>query len=138
MTDFGSILEQGEKDNRASVSRLIREKGDDRSQGRPAAPTLTRLRTMEPQDSIDLHGLKRDAALASLEVFISNCVSKGLRKVAVVTGKGIHSEQGAPVLRQAAADYLNSCGKVSRILTPPAQSGGSGVLWVILKGPVSH
>lgn len=51
-----------------------------------------------PQEHLDLHGLTGQEAEAKVTNFLLTARQKGLRTVAVITGKGLHSK-GLPVLR---------------------------------------
>lgn len=51
-----------------------------------------------PQERLDLHGLTGPEAERKVTNFLLTARKKGLRTVAVITGKGLHS-QGLPVLR---------------------------------------
>ena len=50
------------------------------------------------QDEIDLHGLTREEARVSLLNFLENAKNKKYNRVRVITGKGLHSENGQSVL----------------------------------------
>lgn len=92
-----------------------------------------KLKTMMHQDQIDLHGYTLEAALAELQEFLAASSRQGLRKVLVIHGKGYHSD-GKPVLAGAVRRYLESCPLAGQLLVPPAKYGGSGALWVMLRG----
>ena len=53
---------------------------------------------MRPEATIDLHGLHQDEAEQQLNYFIGNCKAKGLHKVMIIHGKGIHTSGTDPVL----------------------------------------
>lgn len=91
-----------------------------------------RLKAKKPEARIDLHGMKAAEAEAALASFLEACARRGLEKVLVVTGKGIHS-QGEPVLGKAARRVIEACPYAGRYGTADAASGGGGALWVILK-----
>ena len=48
---------------------------------------------MQPEASLDLHGLTRDEAWERLDMFITECKRRGLRKVLLIHGKGNHSQE---------------------------------------------
>lgn len=91
-----------------------------------------RLKALKPEARIDLHGLKAAEAEASLAAFLEAASRRGLEKILVVTGKGIHS-QGEPVLGKVARRVIETSPWAGRFGTADAASGGGGALWVILR-----
>ena len=83
---------------------------------------------------LDLHGLTREEALASLERFVTGAHNRGQKAVLVITGKGNNSPE-EPVLRGAVAGWLRDRGKgmVAEFSPAPRQMGGSGAFVVFLK-----
>lgn len=83
---------------------------------------------------LDLHGLTRDEALASLTPFLSAARAAGEKGVLVITGRGIHSVDG-PVLQQTVAGWLRDQGRelVAEFAPAPAEMGGSGAFVVFLR-----
>jgi DNA-nicking Smr family endonuclease len=88
---------------------------------------------MKPQDEIDLHGLTSDIAALKVSEFLVNSRNKGLKKVSIITGKGLHSENGKCVLREVALEEIRFSNIVREAYHPKAIDGGSGVIWVIFK-----
>jgi DNA-nicking Smr family endonuclease len=86
---------------------------------------------------LDLHGLTREEALASLERFVAGAYNRGQKAVLVITGKGNNSPE-EPVLRGAVAGWLRDRGKgmVAEFSPAPRQMGGSGAFVVFLKEKV--
>jgi DNA-nicking Smr family endonuclease len=83
---------------------------------------------------LDLHGLTRDEALASLAHFVAGAFNRGQKAVLVITGKGNNSPD-EPVLRGAVAGWLRDRGKgmVAEFTPAPRQMGGNGAFVVFLK-----
>lgn len=83
---------------------------------------------------LDLHGLTRDEALASLAPFLSAARAAGEKGVLVITGKGAHSVEG-PVLQQTVAGWLRDQGRdlVAEYAPAPAELGGSGAFVIFLR-----
>ncbi len=83
---------------------------------------------------LDLHGLTRDEALASLSRFVTGAYNRGQKAILVITGKGNNSP-GEPVLLSAVASWLRESGKkmVAEFAPAPRQMGGSGAFVVFLK-----
>ncbi len=153
--DFAQILDDWEKgkakrkaqhNGAGEESRQVLEKWLDSEEnwkyydkGSPepeddAAAKRQRLRRMEPEDELDLHGLTIDESLVRLDRFLREAVHRGLRKVLIVHGKGNHSKSGA-VLPKAVVEYLQKSPVAGEIGTPRREKGGSGATWVIIKNP---
>lgn len=90
------------------------------------------LRKIEPEDQIDLHGLTLEQSLSRLDRFLSEALSRGLRKVLIVHGKGHHSK-GPAVLPKAVLEYLQQSPIAGELGIPRREKGGSGATWVIIK-----
>lgn len=85
--------------------------------------------------TLDLHGLRQAEAHRRLGQFLAQCQDTGKRCVVVVTGKGLHKEEGG-VLRAAVPRWLNEPGNRERVLsfdyTQP-RHGGTGALYILLR-----
>lgn len=89
---------------------------------------------MKPEARLDLHGLHQDQAQIKLESFINDCCKRGLHKVIIIHGKGIHTTGTDPVLGELVRKFIERdkrCGSSGHPKTK--QEGGSGATWVILK-----
>jgi len=94
------------------------------------ADDRVRVDRLAPQDSIDLHGLTVDDALAATGRFISAGVARGLRKVVVIHGKG---RNGEGVLKRQIRAYLERHPDTGAMGYSRGQDGGRGALWVVLR-----
>ena len=109
----------------------MKEKGDGKVKRRTF--TFTELKRMDPQATLDLHGETQKDSEVKVREFLSSSLSNGLRKISIITGKGLHSEDGQGVLREVAEGILRESDAVSDISNAPLSKGGSGALWVVLK-----
>ena len=128
---FSSILSQYEK--RApekTFDEIMKEKEEKKE--KPQL-TISKLRTMMPQATLDLHGYTLEEAEKAVKAFLDECVENKLRKISIITGKGLHSEDGKGVLRDAVSAMLDSSDAVREKNSAPLSAGGSGALWIILK-----
>ncbi len=91
------------------------------------------LRVMKPEARIDLHGYNRDEAWLKLDSFVENCLKKGIKKIEIVHGKGIHSNGSDPVLGKMVKSFIEQNKHLGASGHPNRNHGGSGVTWVILK-----
>jgi DNA-nicking Smr family endonuclease len=85
--------------------------------------------------TLDLHGLRQVEAHRRLEAFLADCQAAGKRCVLVVTGKGLHKEEGG-VLRGAVPHWLNEAPNRGRVLSfdyAQQKHGGTGALYILLR-----
>lgn len=64
--------------------------------------------------------------------FLDECRRRKLTKVLIITGKGIHSRQGMPVIKPFLKKYLSEQPYVLRVYEGRRDRGGTGTLEVIL------
>lgn len=106
----------------------------------PVAPQASprRMKQLERgqlkiEDQLDLHGLTVEEASTRVDFFLQNAIYRGLGTVLVITGKGLHSDEG-PVLRLAMEKILESQSElVVEWGTAPRRHGGNGALVVFLR-----
>ena len=91
------------------------------------------LKSMHPEARIDLHGLTRDEAWAKLEAFVNDCLRRGLKKIEIVHGKGIHSHGTDPVLGQMVRTFIEQNKHLGTSGHNDKNHGGTGATWVLLK-----
>ncbi len=131
---------------RASLDRLVGggvEFVVSRSDGvegrrRSASPRTVRMLRegrLPPKASLDLHGLTRQEARPKIRAFVREAHRRGHRTIAIVHGKGSHSEGGIGVLCDVVVEVLSRGGAaplVDAFATAPAPLGGDGVMLVQL------
>lgn len=92
------------------------------------------LLNMAPEAHLDLHGLHQDEAQQSLDRFITDCKARGLRKVLIIHGKGIHTSGSDPVLGELVRRFIEHDKRCGASGHPKTKAeGGSGATWVLLK-----
>ena len=88
------------------------------------------------QAHVDLHGLTRAEAGGTLERFIHDARIAGHRCVLVITGRGLHSKDQLPILRESVQGWL-SRGRVARqvlaFTSARPKDGGAGAVYVLLR-----
>ena len=77
--------------------------------------------------NLDLHGLTRSVAAASVSEFLNRCAAQRLRCVRIVHGKGLG------VLKAKLRRWLPMKDEVLAFTQAPAAQGGSGALLVLLR-----
>lgn len=102
------------------------------------ARVVRRLRHGEyaVQGHLDLHGMLKDEAKVAVERFLREARSGGKRCVLLVHGRGLHSKDQLPVLKDALKRWLATArfGKhVLAFATARPQDGGAGALYVLLR-----
>lgn len=123
--------EEVEAQKEKSFDEIIQEKGD--LEVLRKDKSLNELRLMLPQATLDLHGMKQAEATGALESFIEDALDAGIEKVAIIHGKGLHSQDGEGVLKDLTDAVLSHLGVVREAKLAKPAYGGSGVTWVILK-----
>jgi len=99
---------------------------------------LKRLRGGEyaVQGHLDLHGKTREEARDAVGRFLVDSRRAGRRCVLIVHGRGNHSEDQIPVLKQAVRSWLER-GQISRLVlaftTARPHDGGAGAMYVLLR-----
>lgn len=99
---------------------------------------VTRLRRGEYalQGDLDLHGLSRAEAKDAVERFLLRCRQQGRRCVLIVHGRGLHSRDQIPILKEGVQGWLSQ-GKLARVVlafsTARPQHGGAGAVYVLLR-----
>jgi DNA-nicking Smr family endonuclease len=90
----------------------------------------------KPQAEFDFHGrgaLTMRKVQEMTDDFMQECRDRGLTKVLFITGKGLHSAKGMPVIKPFIKKYLTEKSFVERVYEGRFDRGGSGTLEVILK-----
>jgi DNA-nicking Smr family endonuclease len=82
---------------------------------------------------IDLHGLTSREAFKQLLDFLHDCVEEGCRCVHIVHGKGYHSPDNQPILKNDINFWLRQHKDVLAFCSAPLRAGGSGALYVLLR-----
>ncbi len=92
------------------------------------------IKTVKPQDSLDLHGLTRERALQSIKKFIFEAKKNNLKVVLIIHGKGFRSENKIAVLKDLVEYYIATEGKyyIRYSVEAPARLGGSGAKLIYL------
>jgi len=89
----------------------------------------------KPQEEFDFHdrGMLTPHDIRELaDEFLQECEDRGLTKVLFITGKGLHSRNGMPVIKPFLKKYLLEKPFVKRVYEGRRDRGGSGTLEVIL------
>ncbi|MBI3073506.1 MAG: Smr/MutS family protein [Deltaproteobacteria bacterium] len=102
------------------------------------AHLLRRLRAGDYaiQSTLDLHGLTRDEARKAVAIFIDRERAAHRRSVLIIHGRGLHSKDHIPVLKDEVKVWL-ARGRTGRAVlafcTARPSDGGVGALYVLLR-----
>jgi DNA-nicking Smr family endonuclease len=115
--------------------------GDEFIEGRVAGldPAIVRkLRRGEfsVQAHLDLHGKSRSEAKGEVDAFLRRSREQGKRCVLLVHGRGLHSKDQVPVLKEALRTWLATARFGRHVLafaTARPQDGGAGAVYVLLR-----
>lgn len=90
------------------------------------------------QGHLDLHGRTREEAKGEVERFLRDARRAGKRCVLLVHGRGLHSRDQLPVLKDALKAWLGQARLARHVLafsTARPTDGGAGALYVLLRRP---
>jgi len=99
---------------------------------------LRRLRRgdFSVQGHIDLHGMTRDEAKRAVDEFLKKARVAGKRCVLLVHGRGLHSKDQVPILKDALRSWLATARFGRHVLafaTARPTDGGAGAIYVLLR-----
>ena len=126
--DFGNILEEWQRRDKGGIP----DKDALTEKSFSPAETRRRLIKKKPDATIDLHGLNRDEAWNSLEVFFQNAEREHFDKLLIIHGKGNHSE-GESAIKLTVRKFLERSPLAGQNGQCKATDGGSGATWVLVK-----
>ena len=75
---------------------------------------------------LDLHDCNLKTAEEKLQKFILFCKQRSIKKIKIITGKGVHSGKRGPVIKGFVQDYLNNNSNIKWKFAAPKR-GGIGV-----------
>jgi DNA-nicking Smr family endonuclease len=87
---------------------------------------------IEPEATLDLHGLRVREARQAIARFMQQNTDRGRRCVRVVHGKGRGSDHRQPILKQKTNQWLRQIDQVLAFCSAPRWDGGSGATYVLL------
>ena len=114
-------------DEKAAIQKARKEKKEPKVTER----TIGELRALEPEATLDLHGMTVLGGGERASDFLRAAKDKHLLKVAIITGKALHNGR-APCSRKRLSQIRLSKVVRGTLHRKPCMVGG-GVVWVILK-----
>ena len=134
MTD--NISDKDKKDWENFLLKEDRLPNKDLKQTKKNSPSLT---------ICDLHGYSLDAANERIRELINHAYNTGIKKILIITGKGLHSDnernpyisKDLGILKNSVPNYIKSnlelMKLVQEIREADANDGGSGAFYIFLK-----
>jgi DNA-nicking Smr family endonuclease len=106
-----------------------------RTEATPKRIKQVKMGKLIPDASLDLHGLQCSDVVDKLQHFFQKARHHSWQTLLIITGKGLHSEDGEPALRNEVERYLSAEGKkqVVEWSRAPRQYGGNGALILFLR-----
>lgn len=92
-------------------------------------------REAEPEIALDFHKagiLTHGEIIALTQRFLQRCSLQGLTKVLIITGKGLHSQNGTAVIKPIVEKLLLRSEYVKTYSWAPRQRGGDGAFEINL------
>lgn len=86
---------------------------------------------LEPQATLDLHGMRVVDARRALAQFLKQCLTHRRRCIRIIHGKG-RGSGNQPVLKQKVNQWLPQVEEVLAYCAAPSWDGGSGAAYVLL------
>ena len=130
MMDFSQILDAWEnRGNRRDKEPF--DKDETPQEPRPL-PSRLEMEKAPAEDELDLHGKLHDEAVDALRYFLRESRLEGYRKVLIIHGKGLHSENRKGVLKEAVQQILMKDRNVAAWGEAGRKEGGRGASWVWL------
>lgn len=86
-----------------------------------------------PGRRLDLHGQTATEAASSVSQFLQGARARH-RCVAIIHGRGLHSNGNVAVLKQRVRTFLRQHPAVLAFADAPPDDGGDGVVYVLLRG----
>ena len=102
----------------------------------PALVRKLRRGEFSVQAHLDLHGKSRAEAKGEVDGFLRRSREQGKRCVLLVHGRGLHSRDQVPVLKEALQSWLATARFGRHVLafaTARPQDGGAGAVYVLLR-----
>lgn len=132
----------------ADDENVMREllEADDESASLESGDELTYLKTGYPprllkrlrrgefsiQDELDLHGYFAQEAKPAVHAFINEAAASNISAIRIVHGKGLHSKDKKPVLKNLILGWLKKNQHVLAVCSTPANDGSTGAVYVLI------
>lgn len=129
--NFGDILDKWESSQNSKI--IDKDAEAEKLEAKKKASRSSYIQKLAPQDTLDLHGLTQDQAWKALNDFVANARRRGLQKVLIIHGKGIHSTDSEGVLGGLVQKFIEGDQRLGANGKADKNHGGSGATWVVVR-----
>ena len=129
--NFGDILDKWESSQKNKIIDKDAEAESLERKKKASRPSF--IQNLAPQDTLDLHGLTQDEAWKAMNDFVANAMRRGLQKVLIIHGKGIHSADSEGVLGGLVKKFIEGDQRLGASGKADKNHGGSGATWVAVR-----
>ena len=85
------------------------------------------------QEELDLHGCFAEEAKQQVHGFINECAQYNISTVRIIHGKGLHSPDKKPVLKNLILGWLKKNQYIIAVCSTPSNDGGTGAIYALIK-----
>lgn len=129
--NFGDILAQWESSNKGQV--VDKDAAAEKAAVKKKMRSSSYVKNLAPQDTLDLHGLTQEEAWNALNDFVANAKRRGLQKILIIHGKGLHSADSEGVLGSVVKKFIEYDQRLGASGKADKSQGGSGATWVAVR-----
>ena len=129
--NFGDILDKWEAGGKRAV--IDKDAEAQKSQAKKNMARASYVQNLAPQDSIDLHGMTQDQAWKALNDFVAAAKFRGLQKILIIHGKGIHSADSKGALTGLVKKFIEGDQRLGASGPADKAHGGNGATWVAVR-----
>ena len=129
--NFGDILDKWEAGGKHKV--VDKDAAQEKSAVQKNMSRASYVQKLSPQDSIDLHGMTQEEAWKALNDFVAAAKFRGLKKILIIHGKGIHSQDSKGALTELVKRFIEGDQRLGAYGFSDKEHGGSGATWVAVR-----
>lgn len=129
--NFGDILDKWEASGHKAI--VDKDAAAQKSADKKKMSGASYVQKLPPQDSLDLHGMTQEQAWKALNDFVAAAKFRGLKKILIIHGKGIHSQDSKGALTKLVKRFIEGDQRLGAYGFSDKEHGGSGATWVAVR-----
>ena len=129
--NFAEILDKWEAGGNRKV--IDKDAEAEKSAAKKDMARASYVKKLAPQDSLDLHGMTQGEAWKALNDFVASAKFRGLQKILIIHGKGIHSADSKGALSGLVQKFIQGDQRLGASGPADQAHGGSGATWVAVR-----
>ncbi|MBQ4014868.1 MAG: Smr/MutS family protein [Treponema sp.] len=129
--NFGDILDKWEAGGHKAI--VDKDAAAQKSADKKKMSGASYVQKLPPQDSLDLHGMTQEQAWKALNDFVAAAKFRGLKKILIIHGKGIHSQDSKGALTELVKRFIEGDQRLGAYGFSDKEHGGSGATWVAVR-----